>query len=84
LNAIHRGLLGRKRSLKPAIAAERRALIDRALRNGPAALTVPERKIVLLDPDAVEELHRGAWLLEDDGASEDWGRPAMSNVTKGA
>lgn len=78
VNAIHRGLLGRKRSLRPSIAAARQALLERALDRGPAALGAQERRILLLDPDTVDELHRRVWLLEDDEESEKWERPAMA------
>ncbi len=81
VNAIHRGLLGRRRSLQPALATERQALVERAARNGPTALAPAERKVVLLDPDAVDELHRTVWLLEDDDLSESWGRPALLRRT---
>jgi membrane glycosyltransferase len=79
VNAIHRGLLGRRRSLQPGVAAERQALVERALLGSPAALPNDDRKILMLDPDAVDELHRRVWLLDDDDLAESWGRAAMSS-----
>jgi membrane glycosyltransferase len=74
LNAIHRALLGRRRSLRPSVRAARQALLDRALAAGPAALANDERKVLLLDPDATDELHRRVWSLPPDRARA-WGVP---------
>ncbi len=76
VNALHRALLGKSRSLKPSVRALRRRLIDRALAEGPAALETPQRKIALSDPDLLTELHYGVWELADPVAAARWGRPA--------
>jgi hypothetical protein len=72
-------LLGRRRSLRPSIRAERRALLARILAKGPAALGSDERKILLLDPDLVEELHAALWSLPRDDARA-WGRPGAGGA----
>lgn len=78
-NAIHHGLAGRRRSLRPSIRAARQALLERALAQGPAALGAAERKILLLDPDMVDELHNAVWSLPRDRAQA-WGRPAAAGA----
>ncbi len=73
-NALHRALLRGRRSLQPGIRAARRALLGRALAGGPAALVPAERRVLLLDPDCVDELHRAVWELPDPEAARRWGR----------
>ncbi len=75
LNAVHRALLGRRRTVRPTIRAARRGLVDRALADGPASLTARERRVLLLDPDMTEELHRRVWELPDRERAARWGRP---------
>jgi membrane glycosyltransferase len=76
VNAMHRALLGPRRSLRPSIRAARRALIDRTLLNGPDALLERERKMLLYDPDLITELHYHVWALGDHERGARWGRPA--------
>jgi membrane glycosyltransferase len=61
LNAIHRAQLGRRRSVSVGVRAARDRLIARALAHGPATLDAGERRSVLVDPGAVDELHRRVW-----------------------
>ena len=75
MNALHRALLGRRRSLRPSIRAARRALLERALADGPAALSERQRKILLSDPDMTAELHYRVWQLADRVRAERWGGP---------
>ena len=63
VNALHRVLLGKSRSLRATIRAARRALLERVLADGPAALSVRERRILLSDPDMVDQLHQRVWEL---------------------
>jgi membrane glycosyltransferase len=78
-NALHRGLLGGRRSVRGEIRAHRSALVMRALAEGPHALSARERRIVLLhDPDAVDALHERVWALADDAAAARWGRPGTA------
>jgi membrane glycosyltransferase len=74
VNAAHQALLGPRRSLKASIRAARRALLARALRNGPAALNGRERRILLSDPEMVEQLHQGVWAIPERARATLWGR----------
>jgi membrane glycosyltransferase len=78
VNALHRGLLGRRRSLRAEIRAHRNALVTRAMAEGPHALSERERRILLHDPDAVDALHERVWALGDDAAASRWGRPGTA------
>jgi len=75
VNAVHRALLGMPRSLAPAIRAARWALVERALAQGSAALSARERRVVLMDPDMMDELHRRVWQQPDRERTGRWGRP---------
>ena len=74
VNAWHRALLGAPRRLKASIRAERAQLLHRALREGPQALGLRQRRMLLYDPDCVDALHRRVWGLSEDAAAR-WGRP---------
>src|SRR5204862_439126 len=73
VNALHRALLGRSRSLAPSLQAARQALLERALAEGPASLTGRERRILLGDPDLTDALHRRVWALPDRERAARWG-----------
>jgi membrane glycosyltransferase len=75
VNALHTAFLRTPRRLRDAIRMSRRALMERALEQGPHALGTPERKVLLHDPDVVAELHRRVWQLADRERAELWGRP---------
>jgi membrane glycosyltransferase len=80
VNALHRAFLGRRRSLRPSIRAARRALVERALAEGPAALGARERRILLGDPDTTDDLHRRVWALAERERAARWGRPGLAVV----
>jgi membrane glycosyltransferase len=63
VNALHRGLLGGPRRLRPDIRGFRDTLLARALGDGAAELTSFERRVLLSDPQCVDEIHRRAWSL---------------------
>ena len=77
MNAVHRALLGPRRSLRATIRAARRALLDRALAEGPEALAARERRILLLDPDLIDALHDAVWGLPERERAARWGRPGL-------
>ena len=77
LNAVHRWLLREPRSLRPSIRLARRALVERALTEGPATLDRRARRILLSDPSAVDELHRRVWELPAAEQARHWGRPGV-------
>ncbi len=68
INAVHRAMLGRRRTLHPAIRAARAGLLERALAGGPSSLAAREQRVVLSDPDLVDTLHRRVWELPDQRA----------------
>jgi membrane glycosyltransferase len=78
VNALHRALLGNSRALTNSVRAARRALLARALVDGPAALSVRERRILLSDPDMVDQLHERVWELPDQERAARWGRPGVA------
>jgi membrane glycosyltransferase len=77
VNALHRALVGRSRTQRVSIKAARRTLVDRALADGPDSLSRKERRVLLLDPDATDELHRRVWAEPDRARAARWGRPGM-------
>ena len=64
--------------LGEAVRSERRALIERALSDGPGALAAHERRVLLLDPDATDELHERVWAIQDRELAARWGRPGAA------
>jgi membrane glycosyltransferase len=81
MNAVHRALLGRGRSLRADIRSARRALVARALARGPAALSARERRALLLDPELTDALHRGVWAVVDRDQAALWGRPGSADAS---
>ena len=81
VNAIHRAFLRAPRHLDDDLRATRRALVDRGVLEGPEALGAAERRVLLLDPDAVDALHERVWALEDRGRAARWGRPGERGAT---
>jgi len=79
INALHRAPLGGSRSYKPSVKAERAALLERALVQGPTSLSVREQRALLVDPDYVDALHRRVWALSDHARAANWGRPAEAD-----
>ncbi len=75
VNALHRWLLRGGRRMGEPLRAERRALIDRALADGPSSLTAKERRVLLMDPEAVDEMHARVWAIPDRAHAAPWGRP---------
>jgi len=75
VNALHRALLGRRRSLGASIRRARRALLERAIAGGPSGLAPRERRTLLLDPDLTDALHERVWALADRELAARWGRP---------
>jgi len=61
VNALHRALRGQSRSVQATIRAARAALLERVLADGPATLTARERRVLLSDPDLVDQLHQRVW-----------------------
>jgi membrane glycosyltransferase len=79
VNALHTTLQRGERRLRPSIKRERRAWLERALAEGPEALSPGERRVLLGDPELAAELHRRIWELEDEEGAELWGRPGAQS-----
>ena len=75
VNALHALLLRSPRPLAPEIRLRRRRLRERALAEGPAALSTDERRSLLVDPLEMGRLHREVWRLRSREPAEAWGRP---------
>jgi membrane glycosyltransferase len=74
-SALHRALRGVRRSLKESIRDERSALVEKALSEGPDALSAAEKRVLLSDADLMGILHRRTWQLADDAEAARWGIP---------
>ncbi len=75
VNAVHCALLGGTRGGRPGLRAARSALVQRALEEGPGALSDDERRVLLADVEPMIALHRGVWQLVDDVRAQRWGVP---------
>jgi membrane glycosyltransferase len=74
VNAIHLGLLrGKGRKVTEAIAEGRAGLLEKAYTQGPASLSLKEKRIILYDPLLLEELHRRVWETPDNRIVKLWG-----------
>lgn len=71
-NALHRFLLRGRRSLQPSLRARRQDLAERALADGPSALTPRERKHLLYDPEVTTDLHYHLWACADRERAGRW------------
>jgi membrane glycosyltransferase len=81
VNALHRALLGPPRRLAAPIRDAHRTLVDRLIAEGPDALTVRERRQLLIDPALIDQLHERVWTLPDRERAARWGRPAGPRAT---
>jgi membrane glycosyltransferase len=82
VNALRRVLERQRWSLRPSIRAARRASLERALAEGPAALPARQRKVLLSDPDIAAELHERVWALADRERAALWGRAAGTGESR--
>ena len=76
VNAVHCALLGGTRGGRPGLRAARFALVQRALEEGPDALSDDERRVLLADVEPMIALHRGVWKLMDGARAQRWGVPS--------
>ncbi len=74
-NALHLWLLRGPRARKRSIEEKRLVLVERALAEGPATLSQRDRRMLLLDFQRLEELHRRVWELPSAERARAWGRP---------
>jgi len=83
-NALHQHLLRGPRRLAPEIRAARRASAERALALGPDVLTPRERRTLMLDAGALDDLHRRVWALDDVHAAARWGLGTETGSDRGS
>jgi membrane glycosyltransferase len=74
-NAIHAALIGRRGALDPRIRERRRAVLRRALVEGPHGLGASERRELLADPELASEAHAAVWAIPERERARVWGRP---------
>jgi membrane glycosyltransferase len=72
---VHCALIGGTRGGRPGLRAARAALVERALDEGPDALSTDERRVLLADVEPRIALHRGVWPLADGALAARWGVP---------
>lgn len=73
VNALHLALLRNKpRNITQAIASGRSGLLEKALSQGPPALSPKEKRIILYDPLMLRELHQRVWETPDDRIARLW------------
>jgi len=73
MNAMHRSMLGPKRRLRVAIREARRAVLEKVVAGGPEAADNRARRIILNDPELIEEIHHRVWRSDDDAVLRAWG-----------
>jgi membrane glycosyltransferase len=78
VNALHRWMLRGARTIRPSVREARRKLVERAVADGPQSLTPRERRALLLDAAALDELHRRVWAIADGESARRWGRPGLA------
>jgi membrane glycosyltransferase len=72
-NAVHCALIGSGRSFAASVRRTHDVLVDLAVREGPQALGLAERRRLLRDPEALLALHRAVWQIEDRERAAKWG-----------
>jgi len=70
--ALHSALAYNRRQNPPWKKAALRAMVQKALAEGPQVLTSKEMMAILNDPESLRALHRDIWNLEDERAAL-WG-----------
>ena len=73
MQAVHRSLLGGRRQWTPEIRDARNEILDAVAAGGPAAADNRSRRIILNDPELLDELHRRVWQCSDDDLATLWG-----------
>ena len=77
VNALHLTFARAERTVSPEIEAELAALADKALRHGPQALSLKEKRMLLHDPARLVALHRAVWELPEGPEAGRWGLTAL-------
>ena len=84
VNAAHVALLRQRGKADHEVGEYYHRLVERVLKEGPAALSRREQMALLLHPGVVADLHSRIWLLPDRELAP-WWRVAMSqyNIISG-
>ncbi len=77
-NAIHSAFLRPRRNLPDSVRLRRAWMLDKALHEGPAALSQAERAELLNDLDAMHTLHQRVWTLPDAAFRKYWPVPGLN------
>ena len=77
VNAVHVALLRQRGKADHEVGEYYHRLVERVLKEGPAALSRREQMALLLHPGVVADLHSRIWLLPDRDLAP-WWRVAMS------
>ncbi len=70
--ALHVTLAANKRRITPQKRQELHALAEKAAAYGPDALTLPEKRLILSEPECLTTLHQLIWALDTADALK-WG-----------
>ncbi|HEY2776024.1 MAG TPA: glucans biosynthesis glucosyltransferase MdoH [Candidatus Binatia bacterium] len=73
MNAVHRCQLGGPRRVRSQIREARRSALDGVVTAGPASVDVKRRRMILNDPELIEEIHWRLWRCDDDEITRRWG-----------
>jgi len=77
-NAIHTAFLRPRRNQPESVRLRRAWMQDKALHEGPAALTQAERAELLNDLDAMHSLHQKVWSLSEVNFKKYWPVPGVN------
>ena len=77
-NAIHTAFLRPRRSQPESVRLRRAWMQDKALHEGPAALTQAERAELLNDLDTMHNLHQKVWSLPETSFKKYWPVPGIN------
>lgn len=77
-NAIHAAFLKPRRNLPESVRLRRAWMMDKALHEGPAQLSMAERAELLNDLDAMHTLHQRVWSLPDAVFKKYWPVPGLN------
>lgn len=75
VNALHRALLRRERSVSPEIGRRRAKIREKALALGPEGLSGREKRELLYDPVQMGRLHHEVWEISNPELAQKWGIP---------
>ncbi len=76
VHRLHLSLSGKKRGVSEAIARKRETLREKAYAQGPANLSLKEKRQLLNDPKGLHELHQSIWETPEPEIARLWGLPS--------